>query len=211
MSMREKPSRHVDEGDAGREPSIVLRGAARFTLDGHELLRRSVDGLPERGVGEPSREVPHDDAVEPVIVRSGAQGSVHARRDGALGVPMRVSMARASSSQPGYGSFPPRIHLAALARPSKSVWHTMVSSGPTRSTSGGIDHLGARAVFGLGRKDEARVVAIARVLVVIVVIDPDAKPLAERRDERQRDVFEAAAFSADACEGDVEHADAPRK
>jgi hypothetical protein len=64
-----------------------------------------------------------------------ARSMVMARSDG---TPRRVSMARASSSAPGYGSTPARIHFAAAHSPSKSVWQQMVSTGPARSTSSGV-------------------------------------------------------------------------
>ena len=100
------------------------------------------------------------------------------------GVAVRVSMARASSSAPGYGSRPPRSHLAALQRPSKSVWQTIVSTWPMRATTLGGHHLGAGPVLGLRREDEARIAPVVLVHHVIVVVDPAGEPGAELLDER---------------------------
>ena len=56
-----------------------------------------------------------------------------------------------------------------------------------------VDELRARRVKGLGRQNEARVVRILRMVVVIVVVNPGSQALAEAIDEWLRDLVKAAA------------------
>ena len=72
----------------------------------------------------------------------------------------------------------------------------------------GRDHLGARAVLGLGREHEARIAGVLRVQHVVVVIDPRGEARAEAVDEGLGELVEAAARGL-RREGDVEHDDAP--
>jgi hypothetical protein len=70
--------------------------------------------------------------------RNLARSAWSMRRAIGPGSPDRVSTARASSSAPGYGSAPPRIHFAAEYRPSRSTWAQIVSIGPVWRTSSGV-------------------------------------------------------------------------
>ena len=72
----------------------------------------------------------------------------------------------------------------------------------------GRHQLGAGAVLGLGRQDEARIADVVGVALVIVVIDPGGQPAAEALDERQRRLVERRA-AALAGERDVEHRHPP--
>ncbi len=72
----------------------------------------------------------------------------------------------------------------------------------------GCHQLGAGPVLGLGRQDEARIVRVVDVALVIVVVDPRREPAAQPLDERQRRLVERRAAPL-ARERDVEHRHPP--
>src|SRR6185295_6871413 len=74
----------------------------------------------------------------------------------------------------------------------------------------GRHHLGARAVLGFRRQHEPRILRVARVLLVVVVIDPRREARAEPVDEGLRDLLEAAARGL-GCERHIDDHDAPRE
>ena len=128
----------------------------------------------------------------------------------ALGTPSRVSIASRVVVAP-------RIRLDAAAHPFRRAGQS-VEVGVTDDRIDradalhqlGIDHLRTCAVLGLGRQHEARVVAVTRVLLVIVMVDPSAQPVAELLDEGQRHLVESAA-AAGSRERDVQNGHAARK
>ena len=72
----------------------------------------------------------------------------------------------------------------------------------------GRDHLGARAVLGLGGEHEPWIGREVSVAFVIVMIDPRGEPIAERGQERLRDELERDARAHRRRKRDVEHDDA---
>ena len=69
---------------------------------------------------------------------------------------------------------PPRIHLAALHKPSKSVWQTIVSTGPARRTTSGVT-IRACSVLRLGGEEKPGIGRISVVKHMVVMVDPCGK------------------------------------
>lgn len=194
---------HVDHGDARGQALVALRGPARLVLDGDQLGRGTIDRLPQAGVGQARGQVAHDQPEQSGVVVARAQGAIEALGDGARLADARVDRPRVRVT--------PRIGLDALAHPlggagqavEVGVTHDGLDGADARDQRR-VDHLGAGAVLGLLREHEARIGGEARVLVVVVVIDPGPQPVAQRLDERQGDLLEPRA---QAGEGHVDHHD----
>lgn len=151
--------------------------------------------------------MPYDEAKKGCVARSAAEGSVEA-------LPCGAGRARPSVNRPSVGVCA-RIGLFAASNPlggaAKAVEVGVTHDGVHGSNARDElprDHFGARAVLGLRRKDEPRIVAIERVHHMIVVIDPARQPRTELLDERSRDFLEAAARGL-RRERYVEHDHAP--
>ena len=190
--MREKPSVTSTKATPGGSRAVGLRGAARLALDGHELLRRASMGSQSDASASPpakwrtmtpkrpwsTGERAARDRCAP-RARSACRGACRsrARRRRSPGTARRR---RASTSRRSRGR----------RNPCGTRWcraPRRARRAPRRSSRG---RRRARPWWRARSADRP----VARVLVVVVVIDPHAQPLAEALDERQRDRVEAAAL-----------------
>ena len=118
-----------------------------------------VDVLPERAIGEAGREVADDEAEERLIARARAERAIDARRRWGRACRCACRSARASSSAA-------RVGLDAAAHPfggaGEAVEVDVADDGVDVAGARdelGRHHLGAGAVLGLRREDEARIAA----------------------------------------------------
>ena len=148
-----------------------------------------------------------DEAEERLIARPRPARAIDADGAGAGPADARADGARVD--------VPARLRRDAAAHPLRAareavevaVAHDGVDLARARDELGG-DDLGAGAVLGLRREQEARIARVARVRGAVVVVDPRGEARAEPVDERERRLLEAVPAGL-RREGDVEHGDAP--
>ena len=169
--------------------------------------RRRFDLLPQHGRLRARDQVLDHAVLQRLVAKARAQGPIDPIRDRPGLAPARVDGARvgvralvrldAAEHPLGAGIQPVQIQV-----------HRDRVDRARRPHHVGRDQLGAGAVLGLRRQDEARIPDVVGVALVIVVIDPGGQPAAEPLDERQRRLVERRA-AALARERDVEHRHAP--